>query len=697
MNMTNDISLEERAKWQVPAMDTPLWLGKQHSYCVVIPVINEGERIKSLLKKMEANGIDSIADVIIVDGGSTDGSLELDELKKVGVRGLVVKKGPGKLSAQLRCAYAFALDQGYDGIVTIDGNDKDNPEAIPRFIEALESGIDFVQASRFLPGGVAVNTPRSRDFAIRHIHAPCLSVASGFKWTDTTQGFRAYSRRMLLDPQIAPFCDVFSTYELLAYLSYRAPKLGYVCKELPTIRRYPVGEIPTKISNVRGNAAVFNILLQACMGRYNTENRRKSNINKKSHSMLNIRKLFLYSLFVWISFLLVPQGVQPIGGSGSGQGKFEDRADSFSEHIVRNTVMNNIAGLENRGWLPVLISGHANGDYGFRITSSGTYFSHLVFQSAILTKAAKLLQIDNDKGFHWLFRTARAINAALLAFFTVATALMLTSAWKLNNDWIIPVFFSSSTGWLLFSQNLYHMLWLGWMVTAFVTYSTLNDLGKHKTLLISTTLSTIVFLRGYEFATVFCLISSGLAFILQKEHELKDRVIAFFETFLSIFLGFIIALTIHSFAITSQIDISFSDSLDKILASTKLRLQSMTYVQWPLSSEFYAHLNSVWNESGLTFSSKHFLSKGFMLFAAIGLILIFNNLLKERSSIYSAIILAMIAYSSWYIAAYQHIMYHYFFDTIIFANTIGFFSIFPAMHLLQVFRKKIDELRSAPK
>lgn len=269
MNTTQDISPKERAKWQVPAMETPLWLGKQHPYCVVIPVINEGERIKSLLKRMEAERISSIADIIIVDGGSTDGSLGLNSLQQVGVRGLVVKKGPGKLSAQLRCVYAFALDQGYKGIVTIDGNDKDDPEAIPRFIEALEGGIDFVQASRFLPGGVAVNTPKSREFAIRYIHAPCLSLASGFKWTDTTQGFRAYSRRMLLDHKLAPFREVFTDYELLAYLSYRAPRLGYVCRELPTIRRYPSGETPTKISTVKGNSQVLKVLLYACIGFYN--------------------------------------------------------------------------------------------------------------------------------------------------------------------------------------------------------------------------------------------------------------------------------------------------------------------------------------------------------------------------------------------------------------------------------------------
>lgn len=267
-----DISPETRAGWQVPTFETPLWLGRRQPWCVVIPVINEGERIRNLLGRMASRKIGEIADVIVVDGGSEDGSLELTALRSNGVRGLLVKTGPGKLSAQLRCAYAFALDRGYQGIVTIDGNDKDDPQAIPRFIDALEEGADFIQGSRFVGGGIGENTPKMRELAIRHIHAPMLSLFSGFRWTDTTQGFRAYSRRMLLDPAIAPFRDVFMTYELLAYLSYRGPKLGYRCLELPTARRYPKGKVPTKISGLRGNLSVFQVLLKACLRGYNPTN-----------------------------------------------------------------------------------------------------------------------------------------------------------------------------------------------------------------------------------------------------------------------------------------------------------------------------------------------------------------------------------------------------------------------------------------
>lgn len=260
---------------QVPTFTETLLRSKRHGHAVVIPVINEGERIRALLSGMDEMGIADIADVIVVDGGSSDGSLAEQFLRDHGVTALLVKTGPGKLGAQLRCAYAFCLDAGYQGIVTIDGNNKDDPAPIASFIDSLKRGVDFVQASRFIAGGVAVNTPIARHFAIRLIHAPLLSLFSGFGWTDTTQGFRAYSRALLMDPRINPFRDVFQGYELLAYLSYRAPRLGFRCQELPTTRRYPEGKVPTKISSFRGNLQIMRVLLAAICGRYNPPTERQ--------------------------------------------------------------------------------------------------------------------------------------------------------------------------------------------------------------------------------------------------------------------------------------------------------------------------------------------------------------------------------------------------------------------------------------
>ncbi|WP_288415608.1 glycosyltransferase family 2 protein, partial [uncultured Novosphingobium sp.] len=213
---------------QIPAHCVDLLSERRHAHALVIPVINEGGRIRAQLARVAAAGLP--VDVIVADGGSTDGSLDLPYLRERGVRALLTKTGPGKLSAQLRMAYAWCLDEGYEGIITIDGNGKDNVEAVAQFVTKLREGYDYVQGSRYARGGKAENTPLERTIGNRLIHAPILSF-SGRRWfTDTTNGFRAYSRRYLVDPRVQPFREVFSAYELLFYLTARAGQLGYrVC------------------------------------------------------------------------------------------------------------------------------------------------------------------------------------------------------------------------------------------------------------------------------------------------------------------------------------------------------------------------------------------------------------------------------------------------------------------------------------
>ena len=251
-----------------PAHALQFWSGRRHPYCVVIPVIDEGERLNRLLGRIVDLGIPDVADVVVVDGGSTDGSTADANLRGLGVAGSLLRLAPGGLGTQLRIAYAFAVNQGYEGVVTIDGNDKDDPEGIPRILGALKEGNDLVQASRFLPGGHSENTPPLRWLAIRALHAPLLSWASGFNWTDTTQGFRGYSRRLLLEPRLSLFRAEFTDYELLPYVSYAAPRLGLRCVEVPSRRTYPPGAVPTRIRGVRSTLHVFGALLRACTGRF---------------------------------------------------------------------------------------------------------------------------------------------------------------------------------------------------------------------------------------------------------------------------------------------------------------------------------------------------------------------------------------------------------------------------------------------
>ena len=180
-----------------------------------------------------------------------------------------MKTGPGKLSAQLRMGFAYALLRGYRHIVTIDGNGKDGYEAIPAFFDALRQGHGFVQGSRYLSGGEAVNTPMDREIAVRLIHAPILSLASGFHYTDTTNGFRGFSADLLRDPRVQTFRDIFDTYNLHYYLSRRAARLGYKVCEVPVRRAYPdEGKTPTKISGLAGRWLILKQLGLTVIGAY---------------------------------------------------------------------------------------------------------------------------------------------------------------------------------------------------------------------------------------------------------------------------------------------------------------------------------------------------------------------------------------------------------------------------------------------
>ena len=89
------------------------------------------------------------------------------------------------------------LQRGYQGILTIDGNNKDSIEDVPRFIRKLKEGYGFVQGFRFIKGGRAVRTPVMRMLAVRLIHAPIISLTARRRFTDTTNACRTYSGEYL--------------------------------------------------------------------------------------------------------------------------------------------------------------------------------------------------------------------------------------------------------------------------------------------------------------------------------------------------------------------------------------------------------------------------------------------------------------------------------------------------------------------
>ena len=239
---------------------------RNSNYAVIIPVLNQGETILIQLQRMKE--AQSNLDIILCDGDSSDGSTDIGPLKTLGVRTLLVTDQVG-LGTALRLGFCYAMNEGYEGVITLDGNGKDGIEAISVFEDRLRSGFDFIQGSRFMLGGVHSNTPFDRYIGIRLLLVPLMSLAAGYWYTDPTNGFKGLSRRLLLDEQLQPLRSVFQHFDLQFYLNYMAPRLGYHVAEVPVSRVYPEGTTtPTKIIGARIKWMLLRQFFRVILGQY---------------------------------------------------------------------------------------------------------------------------------------------------------------------------------------------------------------------------------------------------------------------------------------------------------------------------------------------------------------------------------------------------------------------------------------------
>jgi hypothetical protein len=258
--------LPDHLVWEPPVFDAHEFAPRRTAYCFVVVVWNEGERLRAQLARMQERA--ALADILVADRRSDDGSTDPDFLASRGVRTLLVTDEPGLCTAT-RMALAYALAQGYEGVVTVDGNGKDGVEAIERFVARLDEGCDLVQGSRYLPGGHHAHTPLDRWLGTRLVMSPILSLAARHRFTDPTNGFRAMSRRYLLDPRLQPLRREFVRFQLQLYLTVRASRLGYRATEIPVHRAYPAdGPVPTKIRNLRTKLLNVWEMLQTAAGVY---------------------------------------------------------------------------------------------------------------------------------------------------------------------------------------------------------------------------------------------------------------------------------------------------------------------------------------------------------------------------------------------------------------------------------------------
>ena len=189
---------------------------------VVIPTLNEAENLPHVLPRLP----DGLHEVIVVDGRSTDGTVEVARRLRPDVR-IVMQDGKGKGNA---LAAGFAAATG-DIFVMLDADGSTDASEIPRFVSALCNGADFVKGSRFAQGGASSDITFTRRLGNRGLNA-LVNALYGTSYTDLCYGYNAFWARCL--PYMRVDCDGF---EVETLINVRIAKGGLVIHEVPSYER----------------------------------------------------------------------------------------------------------------------------------------------------------------------------------------------------------------------------------------------------------------------------------------------------------------------------------------------------------------------------------------------------------------------------------------------------------------------------
>ena len=157
------------------------------SVSLVIPALNEAKNLPWLFSRIP----DLVDEVILVDGRSTDGTIDVARQLRPDVV-IVPDQDRGK-GAALRAGFAAATG---DFVVMIDADGSMDPLEIHRFVAALDEEFDVVKGSRFLPGGGSSDITRVRKLgngALREV----VNGLYGVAYTDLCYGYFAFRRSCL--------------------------------------------------------------------------------------------------------------------------------------------------------------------------------------------------------------------------------------------------------------------------------------------------------------------------------------------------------------------------------------------------------------------------------------------------------------------------------------------------------------------
>ena len=172
---------------------------------------------------------------------------------------LITNKGKG-LSHDLYMGFNEVVDK-YEYVMTLDGNNKDDVRNIRKIFHfAITHKIDFIQGSRFRPGGISQNLPRDRYLGIKFFISPIISIVSRKIFTDPSNQSRVFSKRAI-DYLTKTDIDKFKRYDFFFFIPIKLSRSGYLTSEFPVTRSYPDdGTVPTHIPKSRYLRLGFDLL-----------------------------------------------------------------------------------------------------------------------------------------------------------------------------------------------------------------------------------------------------------------------------------------------------------------------------------------------------------------------------------------------------------------------------------------------------
>jgi glycosyltransferase involved in cell wall biosynthesis len=159
---------------------------------VIIPAWNEEEALPGTLAELARVRPD--LDVLVVSDGSTDRTAEVGRFAGATVVELPFNLGIG---GALQTGFRYAVRNGYERAVQFDADGQHDPLAVQALLDGLDRGADMVIGSRFTEGGaVTYSVSGVRRRAMRLLQW-LVKVLVRQRFTDTSSGFRAFSRPML--------------------------------------------------------------------------------------------------------------------------------------------------------------------------------------------------------------------------------------------------------------------------------------------------------------------------------------------------------------------------------------------------------------------------------------------------------------------------------------------------------------------